>query len=402
MRTKQKRENMVLINSILLAFFVDIPCINQLLITIWPNRQSIMTLLYIVIPALISVFGLLTKKERKIKTSPFYFIVLVYVFLLYFITVTNTRGVVPYTQLETFLVCTVYSFLIPLISSVKSEIFIKATMLLPFPVVFRLEEVFFQNMINETTMSMGQSYAFLTPIVSSIVYLFLFFRQDNVVWKIVGLLGCSANAVFLLRLLLFGSRGPVLSVILLILFLYVFKIPSQDEKGVSIKKNKVLIGIVTIFMLYVVMSYLPQSFFNGIGESFNFINKTQVLAAEGDISNGRYEIFPRIAKGFAESPLFGHGFDLFYLVGLYYYPHNFLYQMIYDGGLLMFMLVIVPFVVCLFKQIKKQNRESITLLVVLFFISVPGATFSGDLWQQVGLWLLFGTVLSNIRISSNS
>lgn len=402
MRSKNNSGVMVLINSILLAVFVDIPCINQYLITIWFNIGSVMTMLYTVIPALILLFGLLTKKEHKIKVTPFYYLVVIYVLLLYYLTITDKTGKEPFTQLNSFLVCTVFAFVIPLFSSVKSEIVIKATMLLPIPVVFRLEQVFLQNMINETTMTMGQSYAFLTPIIASIVYLFYFFKQDNVIGKIVGILGCSANLVFLLRLLMYGSRGPVLSIILLILFLYIVKIPSQEENGIKIIKKRLLLGIFTSVIIYVILSSFLLPSLNRIGESFNFINKTLTLADEGDVSNGRYEIFPVIVNGFMDNPIFGHGFDLFYLVGLYYYPHNFLYQTIYDGGLLMFLIVIVPVVVLGYRQLKTQNRESIILLVLLFFISVPGATFSGDLWQQSNLWLLAGTVLCNNRISSIS
>ena len=68
----------------------------------------------------------------------------------------------------------------------------------------------------------------------------------------------------------------------------------------------------------------------------------------------------------------------------------------------MICLVTVPAIYKIVTSLKKSNYNTIILLLFLFFVSVPGATFSGDLWQQGNLWILTGMLLSNNRLVSKS
>lgn len=399
MQTSSIQKSMVVINSILLAFFIDIKCINQYLITFRFGLESIMSLMYISITLLIIVFGLFTKKDRKTKPSIFFVILLVYILSLYFITISANEK--PFTSFAFFSVFTIVAFLIPLFLRVNPEICVKASMLLPVPAVLRVNQIFYQNMLNEKTISMGQSYAFLVPVIAAIIYLTLYFKEDNRIGKIVGIVGCSVNAVFLLQLLRYGSRGPVLSIALLVLFLFVVRFPMKDGHGISLVKSKVVLWTVSFVLLIILFSpVFFQAVLSEYDISLKFLDKSISLAESGDVSNGRFVIFSVVYNAFLEKPFFGHGFDLFHEAGLYYYPHNFLYQILYDGGLLMLFLVAVPTILKLIRLLRTQNRDGIILLTFLFFISVPGATFSGDLWQQGNLWLFIGVILNNNRMIS--
>lgn len=393
MKTNKKTEVMVLINSTLLAFFIDVQCINQYLVTFNFGLESIMTFMYMGISLLIFAFGFFTKKGHKFNIPVSYVIVLLYVLLLYYITFLSNHS--PFTSFSFFVVFTIVAFLIPLFLRVNPEVFIKMVMLLPVPAVLRINQIFYQNMVNEGVISMGQSYAFLVPVIAAIIYLTLYFKKDSRVQRIVGVIGCLANLVFLQQLLIYGSRGPVLSIVLLILFLFVVRFPTENDIGISLNKSKIALGIASFMLLIIISSPLfLQSVLSEYGVSLRFLDKSISLAERGDISNGRSVIFSVIYDGFMEKPFFGHGFDLFQETDLYEYPHNFLYQTIYDGGLLMLFLVTVPAISKFLRLLRTQSYDVIILLVFLFFISVPAATFSGDLWQQGNLWLFTGVVFS--------
>ena len=397
------QNKLVFINSLLLAFFVDIQCVNQFLVTFSSGFDSVMTLMYIGITALIFASGIFTEKLRANSANTYYFIVLIYILAFYFLTPKNNGT--PYTSFPMFLVFTIVAYLIPLITYVNPKIVIKATMLIPVPAVFRINEIFVMNMVYADTISMGQSYAFLVPIVASIINMAFYFKYDSRIQKLLGIIGLFANFIFLIQLLFFGSRGPVLALLLLVALIFIIQLPSFDGFGVSFDKKRLL--LFSISLIFIIASFEPimevlSQTLASKGMTFNFIEKILSLSESGDITNGRSEIFPVVLNGFLENPIFGNGFDLFNKTGMYSYPHNFLYQTVYDGGLLMICLVTVPSVYKLIISLKTSNYNTIILLLFIFFISVPGATFSGDLWQQGNLWLLTGMLLSNNRLVSNN
>lgn len=397
------QNRLVFINSILLAFFVDIQSVNQFLVTFSSGFDSVMTLMYMGVTALIFASGLFTRKNRNNSSISFYIIILIYILCLYFLT-PSYMGT-PYTSFSMFLVFTIVAYLIPLISYVNSKVVIKATMLIPIPAVFRINEIFIMNMLSADTISMGQSYAFLVPIVASIINMAYYFKNDRPIQKMLGIIGLVANFLFLLQLLFFGSRGPVLAITLVVAVIFIIKLPSIEGYGISFDKKRLLLSSVCLILLITsfepIMEVLSQALADK-GVSFHFIDKTLSLSESGDITNGRSEIFTVVLNGFLENPILGNGFDLFSRTGMYAYPHNFLYQTVYDGGLLMICLVTVPAIYKIVTSLKKSNYNTIILLLFLFFVSVPGATFSGDLWQQGNLWILTGMLLSNNRLVSKS
>lgn len=394
-----KQRRLVVLNSLLLAFFLNIQCLNQFLITFSTGIESVMTLMYMGVTVLIFIFGFLTKKKHTSRLPNIYVIALFYVLMLYFFTPSSSGK--PYTSFEFFFVFTVVAYLIPLLTSIDPKILVKATMLLPVPVVLRAEEIFYHNVLNSPTVSMGQSYAFLVPVTASIIYYAMYFKKESFFHKVFGLIGGAANAVFMIYLLLFGSRGPVLAMVLLVGLLLVARFPKVGSYGLSFNRGRIMIGIVVLvlFVLYFIsILHFLQSYFLGKNLSVGFIDKILRLSESGDISNGRSIIWPVVVNGFWDSPVLGNGFDLFNNTGLYAYPHNFLFQTIYDGGLLMLSIVTIPSVFKIIHLIKVSNYDSLILIFFLFFISVPGAMFSGDLWQQENLWLFTGMILSNNRM----
>ena len=54
----------------------------------------------------------------------------------------------------------------------------------------------------------------------------------------------------------------------------------------------------------------------------------------------------------------------------------------------------IPIIVAINRKIRVLQLDNIACLLFFAFASVPGALFSGDLWQSSMLWMFFGYVLS--------
>lgn len=399
MVNSQIYERMVFFNSILLALFISVPCLNQLLITFNSGFESVMTILYVTIIVSIFICSRFTDKVKNDNSQKAYLTLFIYVIVLY--TFTILSGGKPYTSLSFFAVFTVVAFMIPQLIVVNAEVVVKATVLLAAPAFFRTDEIFYQDILGSEEMTMGQSYAFLTPIMASIIYFAYYFKKDGLLSKIFFTIGSVLNAFFLLEMFMYGSRGPVLSIMILLLFIYVTILPEDDSIGIKVNKRRLFWGSILIvicaFLFLSVFGFI-QEFLANRGLHFYFIDKTLNLSEVGDISNGRSSIYPIVLEEFWNHPIFGHGFDLFYETGLYEYPHNFLLQIIYDGGIVMILVMLVPVLSRMFASFKQDNRNQLILLIFLLFISVSGASFSGDLWQQRNLWIFVGVLLCNNRM----
>ena len=123
-----------------------------------------------------------------------------------------------------------------------------------------------------------------------------------------------------------------------------------------------------------------------------------------NITNNRIELYKFAWKGFLSSPIWGHGIGAF-AVKHGGWPHNFILQLLYEGGILLFTLVMIPF--CrIVLAVMKSNSLTTTdyaMFVCLFATSVPKLLFSSELWKVQVFWLLlaFGMMrLPHIRNSS--
>lgn len=131
--------------------------------------------------------------------------------------------------------------------------------------------------------------------------------------------------------------------------------------------------------------------------SVRFIDKLLALHREGDILNGRKACYRAAWEGIfagAFPMLFGHGISTFAANTGMVYPHNFLLQLLYDGGLLLFCLVAIPLAWRAVGTLRRCECNTWMLFLLLFCSAVIRALFSADLWKQELLWFFFGILLA--------
>ena len=405
MSNKKSKSLVQLYMTLMVAFFCAIKTINVYLTrgvdTEGENRGP-MAMMYMASIIGIAGLSLFIRRERTYKIPISALFILIWIIASYLYTMLFIGE--PFTSFVFFGVFTIASFLIPLFAVIDGRLFLKAIMLFAVPAIFNLNKVFAPAQWYQDYISMGVSYSFLAPIVATIVYMFCYYRQENKWQKKLGVIGVLANLVFAFYLFSDGSRGPFFSIVSLLFFLMFFK-SNPNKLGVYYKKGTIFwVGVILISVgiLFVPILSLFHNILSSFGVSFNVIDKFIELNNESNITNGREIIYLTTISGILEKPLFGWGIDLYYLHNeAFTYPHNFIMQILYDGGIVLFFVLMVP----LYKGIKRIWKtctlDEYAVYTALFFGSVPGALFTDDLWNNCFLWLFFGALLSKSFVKVN-
>lgn len=381
--------------SLLLALFCDAKCLNVIL-TSGNAEGGILAYIYIYTILSLVILGFLCKKSRiRINTS---LTLMLFTIITCILSTISFVGM-PSTSVLMILVQTFAAFLLPSLIIIDVRTFIYGLMIIPIPAIAKVNEIFVMNSIWYDAISMGLSYAFLTPVIASIVYIFVYFKHDKLLTRVLILPIVFVNFIYATYLILYGSRGPLLAIFLLIIYLLVVKYDSIRNRIVINKRRVYFLLVLGVFLLVVfipiinVLNDLLQSY----DLSFRFVEKILLMYEDGDISNGRTSIYEYTINSIFQRPIFGHGIGCFYK---YYpdkdiqYPHNFILQLLYDGGIVLFLIIVIPVIFGIKKWYKNSTIDEYVLMSILLFSSVPRSMFSGDLWESGLLWLFFGVIVN--------
>ena len=239
---------------------------------------------------------------------------------------------------------------------------------------------------------MGMSYIFMVPLISSVVFLAYIIQNKLLGKEILFVVLSSIQSIYLLKLLQYGSRGPILSIALCAIFFIIVKY-SPEKKSVSINNSKVtiyiVIGMIVFSQLKPILLFI-NDFLAERNIKAQIIEKTLRLLESNDALNGRDGIYEIAIRMFWESPFIGHGISTFdHYTGINY-PHNLVIQLLFDGGLLLTIIFLCTVLFSLNKWRKNCDSNMFYLLIFLFFVSIPGAFASGDIWENERLWVYVG------------
>ena len=391
----------VITASFLLALFVDIQTLNLIVIAAQPSLAGIfMSAMYAIVVIGLFAIAIFVQRRSIFKLRSSHLGICILCALWY--TFTSTFVAPPSVTALFFGVFTVSAFLIPGMLRIDMRAFLLALIIMPSIGILYINKIFISEIIDSGVVSMGTCYALLVPVLGNLVYLRFFYRKESVRMKIVMLIFAAINIYYLVQMTMFGSRGPILCALLLILSFFIVHI---DDKGkISMLKGRssiILVCMILITLSFTAILQTLKDFFAAFDISLNFVNKNLSLEVNGDITNGREMISSMTWKGIINSPLWGNGTSQFLNNTGVVYPHNFVLQFLYDGGIILTSSVLVPIVRTLIHKMQIVSENEYICLLFLFFASVPCALFSGDLWNQGSLWLFFGFVLSR-NIFSNS
>ena len=382
--------------SFLVAFFVDVKCINYILMAITSSdieeEGGFLMPLYIAVFVILIVVSAL-QKNNMFKMNKYMFFLILYILAWY--QYTNAVIGAPRIRFLTLCLFTVVAFMTPSMVRINPKTFIKSVMLLPSIGILYSSRLFTITNNAYETLFMPICYSFLVPVLATIIYLKNYYKEEKLSWKILGMISVLINAFYGYQILSFGPRGPFLCIVSLLLFYILFK--KREGLGVKIQENKTfLVVILAIYVSAFLLETLTSlnSLLNFLGVDSTVLTKSIGMMAEGDITNGRNYISGIAVKGILDNPIFGNGFDQFEKNTGIAYPHNFVLQVLYDGGLLFFLILLVPVLHILYVKMKTCNVNEYILIPFFFFISVPGALLSSDMWFVERLWIFFGVVFA--------
>lgn len=391
--TTQKIPFDVILASLFWALFADTKIINLIVLAAWPSLAgSFMTLMYVIVVLCLFYIGLVRQRRSLLSLSSSHVMICFLCLLSYLVTTTFIGE--PSVPITFFGIFTIAAFLIPGIIIIDVKTFIMALMILPSVGIFYLQQLFIEDVLENGVISMGASYALLVPVLANIIYLRFYFMKERTVTKLLMLVFAAVNLFYLMQMAMFGSRGPILCAALLIACCYLVAI---RENRIIFKKGRfvvIALSIIIISFLFVPILQIISDTLAGYDISLNFVDKFLRMDDSGDMSNGRDSIDAIAWNGIWQSPVFGHGIAQFENNTGVVYPHNFILQLLYDGGFIFILAILIPIIRKLFSKFRVIHVDEFICLVFLCFASVPGALFSGDLWQSGILWMFFGFVLS--------
>lgn len=308
----------------------------------------------------------------------------------------------PTVSLCVFGAAVVIPLLLPQAAVPETHLLVKLTMLIPLPVIFLIAKM--MEATESPSFWLGMSLSFVPSVIAAMIIAVIFIRHENRWQQIISAIGILGNIILFAYMVRYGSRGPYLAVLLMISFLPAISIDrlligSWASNAFQWLRGLRFLGTYTFGILLAAFVVGLSWMFYQMDWEVSVMAKFVKAIEQGDISNGRFEIWLASLRGFCAEPIWGHGIGQISRDLSYVHPHNSVVQLLYDGGLLLLALVLIP-TCCIAMRFLRLRTKSlqhimlVVLLIFLFFISVPNSMLSGDLWSNSRVWLLVGFCLS--------
>ena len=381
-------------HSALLAFFFNIPAINMILTAVL--GVSLMSFLYAFTVGCILLSFAACGGILRLRTGGLYPAALAAFLLILYLT-GILCGMVSGVDVGRFLLLSLLPLLLPIMLSFDRADFLRFSMVFTAPGIFFLPRIFAVEPVNRT-ITMGVSYAFLLPVLCALLYLFFLRKEDPPRRRAFMLILAAIQAVYAAQIFLYGTRGAVFSIALCAALAVCVRV--RRRGGISLYPRRTVLLTVLLLLLFLFFWDLLGALHGLLASrslSVRFIDKLLALHRDGDILNGRKACYRAAWEGIFAGTfpmLFGHGISTFAANTGMVYPHNFLLQLLYDGGLLLFCLVAIPLAWRAVGTFRRCDRNTWMLFLLLFCSAVIRALFSADLWKQELLWFFFGILLA--------
>ncbi len=242
-------------------------------------------------------------------------------------------------------------------------------------VSFVLHFVFTSGAAIDYSMSYGNNL-----LLCSILLMFKYIKYN----KITDLLMFGATILLTLG---FGSRGPLVSMLVVIL-IAIFMVKRTKLNVLIIIMCAAIIPIVLIF-------YKPLfNFLYTALKSIGIESRTFWLIAEGMVGkdSGRNYHHETIFAALEEKPWGLGAFGGEKTVGL---AHGFYIDVLANMGYIVGVLFLAVFIFAILKQLIKNRNSARTMLILIFaIILLPRGFFDESLWGAWQFWMILGLLIS--------
>ncbi|KGR76201.1 O-antigen ligase family protein [Ureibacillus manganicus] len=233
----------------------------------------------------------------------------------------------------------------------------------------------------------------LLPTLLVVLYLF---KEGNKV------LNGSIIISSFLMIFIFGSRGPLVGLVIFILILLFINKSMKFHTKVF-----AFIGLsfsfVYLFFMNGLIQLLNYLYFD-LGFDTYSIAKLRMMVIDGlaESSSGRDYLYQSFMHLISENPVFGNGIGITNKLWDVT-PHNIFLQILLEFGIVgMFVCVIcgIPFLYFLLK-IQSTDNELFILFSIIFSVSFGRLLVSSDLWLRPEFWMFLSMTINSFLIIYN-
>lgn len=347
---------------------------------------------FIIAITTISIFVLLLISYKfKLKKYVYYLFIIISIVFLSNFFVFGSRVVIILLFVE-FLIKS-FSLVIIGSFSFNSDYLKKYFFTLSLVNFFALTSIVILGLV-ESIGYMRFGYAMLPTVLVSIYALYNK-HGNKYKWIII------AVSSFLL-IIIYGSRGPLLGLLIFIFITLLFNVKLQKIKRLRL-------------FVFLIISYCLLFVFNGFIRSLDFlyynlnlrtysIVKLRMMFEEGltESSSGRDSIYNNFLNQIEENPIFGNGVGISQeLWGIT--PHNMVLQILLEFGVigLGISLVLGIIMIYVLYSIRKFNNDLFLLLTIILSVSLGRLLVSSDIWLRQELWLFISLSINSYLSSKH-
>ncbi len=386
--------------------------LSNLAIALFLNSQFIIRIAQAYIPAVggigvklvfILSFILAILALRKIEVRKIHVIIPIVIILFFMVTVVVFPGRSELKLFELLIYCVLPFVLVW--NELEFNKIVKFTLVLTCPAIFVLSKVFIRYNTVNYAITMVLSHAVVPSIICAIAYIVYYIEFDKGITKLLYIALCLVNIVYFYELITYGSRSSVIAVLFFVIVIAFFR-PDFDNNRIRAHRIRLfLLSSIVLLVFYLygerILSWILY-FLESHGIYNRFIRKYYNLMLLGDISHGRTDIYKVAFDGFLSNPVCGHGIDMFFANTGIAFPHNFVLQFAYDGGILLLSTIVIPLVYSSIRLLKLNRYDLFMPWMILFCSSIPIVMVSGDIWIKYVFWFLLAFAITHTKASNYS
>ncbi|SDD99350.1 O-antigen ligase like membrane protein [Bhargavaea beijingensis] len=377
--------------SFVLVFLLCILLVNytfkDLFNIVNPMIRGLISLFFMSIVGILYLANLSLVLKRIGNYFLLTYIFFITIFLMNLLIFPEIKQYLPETLFWFFIIClpTALYYLAIQDKKIFLEMLLKSAYLQLLIGLFFIVSFFIRGTGN--VYDMVFSYHISIPVI---LLLYKFFRERSVLDLILVVLG-------VLSILMIGSRGPLLSIIVFILLSILFQTYGRRKEGKSILFS-LLIGVLISFgLLYLdKIIIMLERIFTSLGVDSRTL---RIFTNDNiDFSTGRGPIYDATKEKILENPLWGHGIlgDREFLNGTY--PHNLFLELLAQFGIILGSILIIIFFVYTFLSFINKYKAERDLALLFFSIGVVQLFVSNTFWMSYNFWLFLAVCISSVHL----
>lgn len=251
---------------------------------------------------------------------------------------------------------------------------------------------------------MGSIYSLVTALICTLFHIRYYGNKANLLMKICYIY----NAYLFLRVLMLANRGAMFTLLFAIFVSFIFKFDDNGTIKIQTAKKVVIICVVITVSIVIIQNFGPiidwlievcKGLFGKVPAA---LAKMKFYIQQNNVLNGRAEINSVTISAIKESPIYGHGMDMFYVYTdkEYIYPHNYILQFLFEGGILFALVPIFYSAGALVKVLSGEvkKKEQFVFVAMLVCQCFPRLLLSSNVWTDTAIWMLISYSANNLFV----